>query len=117
MGIDRVNAAFKRAGRQIEKGKPAYLKLAAEPVRRDAEILAASSIANITHPWSRMRVGVTKRAVYVAPRKRGTRFLTRRRPNLARLLRFNAMEPALDRNRIQVANQLDKLLDRIEQDF
>lgn len=47
-----------------------------------------------------MRTGVTREAVYVAPRRRGVkgRDRSRRRPRFADILLERAMQPALQRN-------------------
>ena len=94
------------------------LREAVEPVRRDAEVFAAGRIANIGTQWPRMRVGVTQKVTYVAPRQKGTRGRgPRRRPNLADLLMTRAMEPALEQNTARVERELGRMLDRVADGF
>jgi hypothetical protein len=90
-----AKAAAPEAHRDLTKG----LRGVAEPIRADAESLAATSIS---------RVGVTQRLVYVAPRQKGVRARgphPKRRPKFATLLEQRAMTPALERNegRIEAA--------------
>jgi hypothetical protein len=77
--------------------------------------LAVEKIARIGVPWSRMRVGVTQRDVYVAPRQRGQKGRDQRlrRPNLFDLLMGRALQPALDQNIAKVERQLERLLDAV----
>jgi hypothetical protein len=99
-----AKAAAPEAHRDLTKG----LRGVAEPIRADAESLAATSIRRVGPRWSRMRVGVTQRLVYVAPRQKGVRARgphPKRRPKFATLLEQRAMTPALERNegRIEAA--------------
>lgn len=109
-GLRELNRAFARADRKLRLEKNDALRRAAEPVRDEAEQLAATEISRIGIPWSRMRVGVTTKVVYVAPRERGQKRGSRKRPNLAGLLMGRAMQPALDRNREHVIDRIDDLL-------
>ena len=99
-GLRELQAAFKAAGKETAKELREELRKVAEPTRADAERLAASEISHIGPKWSRMRVGVTRRLVYVAPKQRGvkTRDSPKSRPNLGGLLAEKALEPALLRN-------------------
>lgn len=111
-GLRELERAFKLYGRGLEKGLREALEAAAEPVRFEAQTLATSQIPNIGIPWSRMRVGVTRRTAYVAPQERGRSRNTRRfRPNLKPLLLERAMQPALDHNVANVERELGDALD------
>ena len=113
-GLTRLSRAFNAADKTLTKQLKTSLREAAEPVRADAEGLAVSSIRNIGVPWSRMRVGVTTKMVYVAPRQRGKKTLpSRRRPNLKPLLLHRSMEPALDRNEPEVLRRMDGVLEDV----
>lgn len=118
-GLAELNRAFRRSEQRLDRELRPRLARAAEPVRVDAERLAGSQIRNLEagDPWTGMRVGVTTRVVYVAPKQRGVRSRAdqrRRRRNLAGLLRGRAMEPALERNEIEVAREVDGLLGEME---
>lgn len=115
-GLKDLSTAFAHAEKDTRLGFRKLEREIAEPVRRDAEALATSSIRRIGRSWSRMRVGVTRTVVYVAPVERGVRVRgrdRRRRPNLAGLLMDRAMQPALDRNEATVQRAAEELLDRI----
>lgn len=99
--------AWDVADRETSRELKQALREAAEPVRRDAQTLAIHTIDNMTVEWSRMRVGVTRRMVYVAPKKRGTNQRHRKRRNLADLLAARAMQPALDHNVTRVRRGVD----------
>src|SRR4029077_1350261 len=99
-------------GRDTSKAFRANERRIAEPVRSDAQTFAAGRIRNIGAQWPRMRTGVTRSLVYVAPRQKGTHGRgPKRRPNLANLLMDRAMEPALQRNEARIERELERLLD------
>lgn len=107
--LGRLQALFKAAGPAASKALRADLADIAEPIRADAESLAASRITRIGSRWARMRTGVTRNAVYVAPRQRGTR---RRsdplsRPGFADLMEERAMTPALDLNKGNIERRVE----------
>jgi hypothetical protein len=113
-GLREVNAAFAKTDRDIRLGWRAGMREVAEPVRRDAEASASASIRNMpgSPRWSRMRTGVTRTMVYVAPRQKGARRNPyARRPNLADLLMDRAMEPALARHEHEIEERIDHLVD------
>lgn len=119
-GYTDLKRAFALADREIKRDLNGRLKEVAEPVRADAEALAIGRISNIGVPWSRMRVGVTSRDVYVAPRQRGVKGTgrqRRRRPNLANLLMDDAMLPALATNAPRIVAGVDDLLENIGRDW
>lgn len=112
-GLSGLQRAFRRAGRDISKDLRSTLQEAAEPVRVDAEALARSSITRIGVPWSEMRVGVTSRSVYLAPKRRSRasrRNAALRRPNLASLLLNRSMIPAVRKNERQITDRVESLL-------
>jgi len=114
-GLPELRRLSAAAGREAKKRTDDALRQVAEPIRADAEALAVSSIPRVGVAWSRMRVGVTNRAVYVAPRKRGARGRDnpRRRPRFADLLEQRAMTPALDRNRDQIESRVEAALQTV----
>ena len=121
-GLRDVNAAFAHTDREIRLGWRAGMRSVAEPVRRDAEQLAQTGIRNMpaSPRWARMRTGVTRQMVYVAPRQRGIKSTGDRRlarPNLADLLMNRALQPALDRHEQDVTASFERLLDRVADDF
>jgi hypothetical protein len=125
-GFRELNLAYKGAERDVRLRWRASLRKVAEPVRRDVERLALSSIRRMpgSPKWARMRVGVTQRVVYVAPRQRGTRGRGPRSrgantgpPSFADLLADRALEPGLERNEEQMFRDVEQLMDRIAADF
>lgn len=113
-GLRELERAFKLYGNGLEKGVRTALTKAAEPVRVEAEALARSTIKVSAVDWSSMRVGVTRRTAYVAPRQKGRaakRNPRIRRPNLKPLLLDRAMQPALDRNVANVEREVGRALD------
>lgn len=112
-GLRQLSKAFKAADATLHKELKAALRQVAEPVKVDAEILAAERIRRIGFPWSRMRVGITQSSVYVAPQERGRRSRNNRairRPNLKPLLLDRAMEPALASNIPEIEAGLEEML-------
>lgn len=116
-GLRDLNRALAKADKQTRLGVRKELRDTAEPVRREAEHLADARIRNIGPRWGRMRVGVTRSSVYIAPRTRAVGRGQRRRPNLAGLLMERAMEAALERNRSHVEWSLEQMLDRVADRF
>lgn len=108
-GLADLNRALRLAEKDVRLGIRAEYRTVAEPVRADAESFAAASISNIGVPWSQMRIGVTQRAVYVVPKRRGVKKRSRRRPNLAGLL-YPQMQKALDVNTDEVERRFNAML-------
>ena len=118
-GLRDLSAAFAAAGKQTKRELNDELRNIAEPIRSDAERLAESTISSIGPKWSKMRVGVTRRLVYVAPKQRGlrTRGASGARPNLAGLLARRVMEPALDLNAPDLERATERMLARVGRDW
>jgi hypothetical protein len=113
-----VNAAFAKADRESRLALKAKQRQLAVPVRMAAEGLAHDKITRITDKWAQMRIGVTKTVVYVAPKQRGLKGDDpRKRRNLAPLLMEQAMEPALEQNRPQIEQKVERILDWVADDF
>lgn len=112
-GLRELEKAFKLAGPASNRELRKALRAVGEPVKRDAEQLARANIRRIGVPWSQMRVGVTLKEVYVAPKQRGVKSRTDRRyrrPNLFDLLMGRSLEPALERNIGLVEARVDHAL-------
>lgn len=116
-GLADCNRALRKVDRDVRLGFRKELRGVAEPVRADAESLAASEIRNIGPDWSRMRVGQTTDVVYVAPRKRGIKRGAKKRPNLAPLLMDKAMQPALEHNAHLIEDRFGVFVDRVADTF
>jgi len=122
-GLTELSRAFTAMSRDLRNDLRAELRQVGEPVRQAAEQNAGREITRIGTRWRKMRLGVTQRLVYIAPRQRGrnTKRNYRRyhRPNLAGLLLERAMVPALDRHEQQVVLDLERMLGRLagEQGF
>lgn len=112
-GLADLQRAWAVADKETSRELREALKDAAEPVRRDAQLLALHTIDRMTIPWAAMKVGVTRRMVYVAPKHRGTRNRNLRRPKFADLLARRAMQPALDHNVGRVNAGVQKALDDV----
>jgi hypothetical protein len=119
-GLRELSAAFAKADKEQKRGLPLVLRKVAEPVKREAEGLAIQKISRIGERWSQMRIGVTRRLVYAAPKRRGVKARgphPRRRPNLAPLLAERAMEPALQRHEADIERAVERALDQLADNF
>lgn len=119
-GYRELHVALAKADRDTRLGVRRELRAVAQPVQQDAEILALDRISGLsrTPQWAAMRVGVTRKVVYVAPRMRSkSRGGPAKRPKLARLLLEQAMEPALQRNETETVLRLERTLDTLAADF
>lgn len=114
-GLPQLQILFKAMGPEASRDLRAVEREIAEPIRADAEALAVSSITRIGVPWSRMRIGVTRRAVYVAPRQRGARGRgnPRSRPKFADLIEQRAMTPALERNKPMIEARVEAAFEQL----
>lgn len=110
-GLPQLKRLARAAGPEAQKDLNNRVRKLAEPIRADAESLAASGIRRVGPRWSQMRVGFTQRLVYVAPRQKGVRARgphPRRRPRFADLMEQRAMTPALERNRGNLENGVNQ---------
>ena len=108
-GLRELDRAFLEVSKDVRTGMRKELREVAEPVRSAAEELAAGGIRNIGDRWSRMRVGVTSKMVYVAPKARRRGGSPRK--NLAVLLLTRALEPALAQHQEEVVHRIEGWLD------
>lgn len=112
--------AIARTERDVRLGIRGELRELAKPVADHAERLALEEISRIGPSWSKMRVGVTSKIVYVAPKQRGVKSRGRskhKRPNLATRLMDDAMQPALDNNERNIERSVEVFLDRVADNF
>lgn len=118
-GMTELTRAFNAAGKEAKRDlRKAFVEVA-QPIASEAEALALGRISRIGGRWSKMRVGVTQKVVYVAPKQRGAKARANanlRRPNLAGLLMERALEPALQHNEPRIERAVEHALDRIVDD-
>lgn len=123
IGLRELTTAFAKIGGEVQTEFRASERQIAEPIRRDAESLAGSQIRNMHRSprWMKMRTGVSRSLVYVAPRQRGVKgrgYDPRRRgKKFADLMMNRAMDPALKRHTAEVERDVTQLLDRVAQKF
>lgn len=110
-GLRELQRDLGKYAKDVRKEVRDELKQAAETVRASAEQKAPANISRLGPTWSRMRIGITSRAVYVAPKSRRRNGTPR--PNLAPLLMNEAMLPALEEHRSDVERALEQMLDRL----
>jgi hypothetical protein len=103
-GLADLQRAFRLADKALGKGVREALEAAGDPVRFEAEQLASTNPSGMVRnqiAWEKMRVGITKSTVYVAPVERGVKSKgreKRRRENLKTELLDRALDPALAHN-------------------
>lgn len=117
-GFENVTRSYARVGKAASRNLNKRLKEAAEPVREAAQELGPSRVRNLDFgdDWSRVRLGATKRVVYIAPVERGrNKNPKRRRPNFKDLMLERAYEPALAMNRSEVVDRLGRIFDDIQE--
>lgn len=110
-GLRELRRALDHVSREAREELIDELKQVGEPVRRTAEQYATAEISHIGNQWPQMRLGVTKKMVYVAPRQRNRGGSPRK--NLAGLLINRAMEPALGAHENEVLRRVESMLDRL----
>src|SRR4051812_5788295 len=113
-GLKDLRSSFRELSRSASAELQESLADAADPVRAEAEHLAAERIRNVNSgdPWGLMRVGMTADYVSVPPKQRGRRNndAPGKRPNLAGLLLDRALEPALDEEGPRLAGHVEAVL-------
>ncbi len=114
-GFTELQRALKNADKETRLGIRKVERQVAEPVRVEAQALASREISHIGKEWAAMRIGITTKLVYVAPKQRRRKGTAR--PNLAGLLLTKAMEPALDRHREQIERSMEEALDKMAANF
>jgi len=112
-GYQELQRAFGKYDKDAKKALAFELRLVADSVRGEAERLASSEISRMTSAWSQMRVGITSKSVYVAPKKRGTKNPALRRSAFGTQLLDSVLYPALAANVDSVGRDLDSLLGRV----
>ncbi len=116
---------MKNADKQTRLGIRKVERQVAEPVKREAQELAVREISRIGTPWSTMRIGITQKVVYVAPKQRGNKARratvsqARRRADqkFATRLMDRAMEPALEHNRAEIELAMEEAIDKMADNF
>ena len=118
-GLRELNRALENVSKDVKDVWRREQRAIAEPVKQTAADYAGQRIPNLGDgaPWSQMRVGVTRRSVYVAPKRRGTRRPLARRPNFGTLLMDRAMQPALDKHSPGIVAAVERLLDHAADNF
>lgn len=110
-GYRELSKTFKAMGKDVQKEVTKRLKEVGEPARRTAEQLAGENLSRLGD-WSQMRLGVTSKMVYIAPRQRSKRIASKR-PKLAVELLTKAMFPAIDEHEAEIMSALDDTLDEL----
>lgn len=110
-GLAELNRAFKKVDKTIYTGLGKAIKLAAEPMRQDAQARAVSGITNITPRWAAMRIGATVKGAYMVPKAKPGGGGGSPRPNLAPMLYERAMAPSFEAHEHQIVGDIEVLLD------
>ena len=125
-GLQELERDLKATGPALVKQMQTGLRVAVEPIKKDAEALARSQIRGMRRakkkppPWSVQKIGQTSREVYMVPKEKGARAVTTsrlRRPGFASLLLGRSYDPALEANRVQVMNTVDHLIGVVTREF
>ena len=112
-GMAEFRRALDEAEGQAKDDVRSVLLDFARPMSAHATGLALANIPRITTrignaPWAQNRIGVTRRSVYIVPRKRGARDPRKRRPNFGGLLLRRSYEPTafvFDGPRLQIEGE------------
>lgn len=121
-GISQLDRAFAKSSKDLQRGLREELRVAAEPVRQQAQQLAIARIRNIgglrPRSWANMRTGQVRGLVYIAPKQRGR--MTQKNPRRYARHKFKPilkrqMEDALTANEEQVEKRLELMLHIIKQ--
>lgn len=116
-GYKELSRAFTVADKSLKTRWRLERRAIGEPVAALAQSYALSRIPGLTQSpsWAQMKVGVTTRVVYVAPK--GKRRGGSPRPNFGSLLMERAMAPALEASQTSTIRRIEMMLDRMESDW
>ncbi len=114
-GLRELQRGLRGMNRDLGKQLTLELREVAEDVKTLAQEKAVANIPNIGDDWSRMRIGVTTKMVYVAPARRRRGGSPRK--NLAGLLVSRAMQPAADEEHGRLVVKTEAMLDRLEFEY
>ncbi len=124
INLDEINRNLKALGPEINTAAKLGMLEGAEPIRRDAERLAASNISGMarrkTSDWSQQREGSTIHEVYIVPVERGRKSRNdsrRRRPNFVELMFGRAYDPAFEAGKPGVIASVDRWLGTVTRSF
>ena len=106
-GLADLQRNIARSGPEVAKAMRLGLREAADPVSKTAQALSLKNIRHMPRSpgWAENRIGVTRNAVYIVPKKRGIRGRgddPRHRPNLVELMMSRAYTPALEAGTVGV---------------
>ncbi len=104
-----------KADKETRLGIRKAERTVAEPVKADAQKLAARQIKPGKVDWTGMRIGITQKLVYIAPKTKRTVGSPRRK--FGTLLRDKAMLPAVERNREATIRAFQNELDHMAEHF
>lgn len=110
-GASELNRAFALAGTRFLKEKRTHFRSLAQPVERRSEITARA--VGVERIWSQMRSGATPATAYVASEARGTRIVSRKRPNFVLFMDRRVFGPAVEASRNEVTGRYQELVDRL----
>jgi hypothetical protein len=116
-GLDQIQRDLAKSGPAVSAAMRAGLRESAEPTAHLAEQLSLTRIRrmHLSPQWAETRVGVTRHAVYIVPKQRGTRGGndSRRRPNLVGLMMGRSFDPALAAGAGLVEARVTSLLNEV----
>jgi hypothetical protein len=125
-GFRELNADLKATNPAMLKAMRTGLTLAMQPIKRDADRFSVERLSGMKRakrkppPWSLQKIGETTREVYMVPTEKGARARRDsklRRPNFANLMLGKSYDPALEQNRVQVANTVDHVIGTVTRTF
>jgi hypothetical protein len=136
-GFTELERDLKATGPLMLKAMRTGLTIAVQPIKRDADRLALTQISGMARArktarrtagfvgpllpaWSVQKTGQNSKEVYMVPREKGARArqdAALRRPNFSTLMLGKSYDPALEANRVQVANTVDHVIGTVTRTF
>lgn len=136
-GFTELERDLKATSPRMLKAMRAGLTVAVQPIKRDADRLALTEISGMKRArktaghkagfvgpllpaWSVQKTGQNTKEVYMVPTEKGARAKQNsalRRPNFATLMLGKSYDPALEANRVQVANTVDHVIGSVTRTF
>lgn len=113
-GFRELQRLYALADKESKKEMKTLERELAKPVQVDAEATAGTRITRIRPDWAEMRIGITQKLIYVAPKKRGVKpGSPRSRRKFATLMNARVMEPVAERWRPQLVQRTERLFNSI----
>lgn len=128
IGMQQLNRSLKLQGNNMVRAMRTGLLEAVKPIDKDAEALSMAKISGMKRgnpknrpKWSVQKEGATQAEVYMVPREKGVKGRAderrRRGQQFVAIMLGKSYNPALEANRVQVFNTVQRFVGSVTREF